>query len=259
MTPPSPPHGTPPGPGPDDAGVPDGPAHDGPAHDGPAPEVPTGVPAPDVPGDDGPGGDPTVDLGPPQPQLASSSDGAAASAAPSDDAQDPARTGPIDVSDAEVDARFAELVALFDGDGTVPRPERPGPERPVPGRPGTGRAVPDRAVRARYAQVDPGRHRGAHDGDHLDVTDAGFPDDVDEREWAVDPGPVRLPRDPYLVVAWALLVAGLCTLGTVMLVWRTAPGWVPGAAVSAMAVGFVLLVARLPHERDDLDDDGAVV
>ena len=55
------------------------------------------------------------------------------------------------------------------------------------------------------------------------------------------------------------MIGGPLVLLVIVIGWRTAPAWLVGLAVLAFIGGFIALVSRLPNERADPDDDGAVL
>lgn len=74
-----------------------------------------------------------------------------------------------------------------------------------------------------------------------------------------DPEPV-LGGDPLLTMAWSAVVGAALMVVVVVVGWRDAPTWVLQAAGAALLGGAGLLVWRMPHDRDEDDDDpGAVV
>lgn len=74
-----------------------------------------------------------------------------------------------------------------------------------------------------------------------------------------DPEPV-LGGDPLLTMAWSAVVGAALLVVVVVVGWRDAPTWVLQAAGAAFLGGAGLLVWRMPHDRDEDDDDpGAVV
>lgn len=76
----------------------------------------------------------------------------------------------------------------------------------------------------------------------------------------VPPDPPPAPRaDRITRLAWVGVVGGPCLLLLAALVWPDLPEVLLLCAVGAFIAGFVTLVARMPHQRDDDDGDGAVV
>ena len=83
--------------------------------------------------------------------------------------------------------------------------------------------------------------------------------DADEGRF-VPPDPPPLPRgDVVTRLAWIAVLAGPLFLLFAAVAWRTAPQLLVLSAVGAFVAGFVALVARMPRDRGDDDDDGAVV
>lgn len=170
-------------------------------------------------------------------------------------------------SESDEDATWRDLIARFDSpvsaEEPVPWPDREDtPDRDVPDRDASDRdaagagtppgdsppppihvviaAVPARAVPPAAKPADP-------------------PELADEHY--VPPPPPPFPKlDPLTKGAWAALFSG-----PGYLLVATAAGWtIPGiavfAAVAAFVAGVALLVFKLTDsDRDDSDDDGAVV
>ena len=84
---------------------------------------------------------------------------------------------------------------------------------------------------------------------------------MDERDHFVppDPGPI-FGGDPLLTMAW-LGVAGIpIALVIIIIAWRTAPSLLLQIGGVVFALCFLVLVWRMPHHREESDDDpGAVV
>lgn len=162
-------------------------------------------------------------------------------------------------SDDEVAERWAEIVAgLGEFDQTADVPDVPDAADPAGG---TGPAVTyPVAPWVAAAEERPPRELSGRDWEGTDQIDAAEAD-VDEREHFVppDPGPV-FGGDPLLTMAW-LGAAGIPIAFLVMVVaWRNAPTVLLQAAAIVFGLSCMLLVWRLPHRRDDSDDDsGAVV
>jgi hypothetical protein len=84
-------------------------------------------------------------------------------------------------------------------------------------------------------------------------------EDVDDDRF-IPPDPPPLPRgDFFTTFAWVCLLGGPLFLLFAALAWRDIPGELILAGVVAFIGGFVTLVARMPHDRPDDPDDGAVV
>jgi hypothetical protein len=74
-----------------------------------------------------------------------------------------------------------------------------------------------------------------------------------------DPGPV-LGGDPVLTMAWVVVVAAPLLVVASMIAWQDAPSWMIQVAGAAFLAAVGVLLWRLPHRRDEDDDDpGAVV
>jgi hypothetical protein len=188
------------------------------------------------------------------------------------------REGPGDASpqgerddrpELDVDAAFAALVAEFGrpttGDvGPWPAAEDVDPDDDtssadvagVDADPGLDDDGVDAALRA--ARRGP-RHRLPDGGD------AGFgypgldePDDAEERFVPPDPPPIT-STDLVSRLAWLGVIGGPLFLLIAALVAHELPTLVVLAALTAFIGGFVTLVARLPRDRGDGGDDGAVV
>ena len=105
--------------------------------------------------------------------------------------------------------------------------------------------------------------------DRHDRHDRHYPDDIDYPEDSDDPddedrfippAPPPLPRGDFLTTfAWVCVLGGPLFLLVAALAWTDMPGELILAAVAAFIGGFVLLIARMPGERPDDPDDGAVV
>ena len=91
----------------------------------------------------------------------------------------------------------------------------------------------------------------------LDAAEAAV--DADEHFVPPDPGPV-LGGDPLLTMAWLAAGGMPVFLLVVVLAWPHPPATLIQAAAGVFVLGVVALVWRMPHRRDDADDDtGAVV
>jgi hypothetical protein len=182
------------------------------------------------------------------------------------------RDGPGDVHPDEradqpkldVDAVFAAIVADF-GAPTPPdggpwpaaedlRPdEAPAAEIPLDEAPDAGLREPRQGPRHRLPEGDdvPGTHDG-HDAEPRDV------DDPQDRFVPPEPPPITSTDLPSRL-AWVGVIGAPLFLLIAALVWRALPTLVVIAALAAFIGGFVTLVARLPRDRGDGNDDGAVV
>jgi hypothetical protein len=182
------------------------------------------------------------------------------------------RDGPGDVHPDEredqpgldVDAVFAAIVADF---GT-PAPEGAGPwpaaEDLRPDEPPAAEVpldeVPDAG--ARHPRRGP-RHRlpdGSALADAYDIDPEPEPEDTDPQDRFVPPEPPPITStDLPSRLAWLGVIGGPLFLLVAALVLQTLPTLVVIGALAAFIGGFVTLVARLPRDRGDGSDDGAVV
>ncbi|MGW6130002.1 hypothetical protein ACWFNE_08250 [Cellulomonas sp. NPDC055163] len=91
----------------------------------------------------------------------------------------------------------------------------------------------------------------------MDAADAA--DEAEEHFVAPDPGPV-MGGDPLLTMAWFAAAGMPVFLLVVVVAWPTAPAALIQAAAAVFVLGVAALLWRMPHRRDDADDDtGAVV
>jgi hypothetical protein len=89
-------------------------------------------------------------------------------------------------------------------------------------------------------------------------TDPNAPEPPEEGY--VPPEPPPIPRGDLMSrLLWIGVIGGPLFLLIAAIAWRDAPRMLILAAVAAFVAGFVLLVMRMPHDREDDDDDGAVV
>jgi hypothetical protein len=158
------------------------------------------------------------------------------------------------------------------------------PASPVqPGAPGEGAAAREDATRKDAAREDdrteedgPGRPGDRPDGDPVlpaivlgggSLTSSTIgPRDSDPNapapaeEGFVPPEPPPIPRGDLMTrLLWGGAIGGPLFLLVAAIAWRDAPRMLILAAVAAFVGGFVMLVVRMPHDREDDDDDGAVV
>lgn len=148
---------------------------------------------------------------------------------------------------SDLDAAFAQIVADWD----LP------PQDPVP----------------RWPTLEDDDVPGARTHDDTGTADGGHPAEPESsptlgpRDWDVATGPDHfvplepppLPRGDVITrAAWAGVLLGPLFLLFAGLFWRAVDRTWLAAAAAAFVGGFVILVMRLPHSRDD-DDDGAVV
>lgn len=156
---------------------------------------------------------------------------------------------------AAVDARWAQIVAhLADLDARAPT------DGVADRRVSDARTV--RPAREPAAPPEPAapRELTGRDWDGTAQQEAAE-EAVDAEEHFVppDPGPV-LGGDPLLTLAWTATVGVPVLFFVLLLVWPDAPGWLLGVAGAVLAAGLAVLVWRMPHRRDEDDDDsGAVV
>jgi hypothetical protein len=207
--------------------------------------------------------------------------------------EQPLRPGDDGEPELDIDSAFAAIVAGW-GDDAVDRPgtwpveedvdppassRAADPAAPAAGRPGD--APGDTEARAGEHDGDPadageGRRDGDGDGDivlpaivlggaSLTSSTVG-PRDTDPNapepaeEGYVPPEPPPLPRGDLITrLLWGCAIGGPLFLLIAAIAWRDAPRMLILAAVAAFVGGFVMLVVRMPHDREDDDDDGAVV
>lgn len=174
--------------------------------------------------------------------------------------QDDTGNPPDDGDQASADdfaERWAEIVAELgnsdiheDAPGTAGPAGGPGPAVTYPVAPWVRPPTP----------APPPRELSGRDWEGTDQIDAAEAE-VDDVEHFVpgDPGPI-FGGDPMLTMAW-IGAAGVPFALLVMIVaWRNAPPIVLQVAGAVFALSCLLLVWRLPHHRDESDDDpGAVV
>ncbi len=82
---------------------------------------------------------------------------------------------------------------------------------------------------------------------------------TEEDERYVPPDPPPLGGDLLARISWAAVLGGPLFLVLAVIFWRDLPRMLLLAALAAFVGGFVALVARMPRERGEDDDDGAVV
>ena len=173
-----------------------------------------------------------------------------------------------DRPELDVDAAFAAIVADF----ASPRPAGPGPwpaaedlegEEPAAGEEpvaGAQEAEGQGADRFRPTRRGP-RHRlpdGSAGPGGYELGSAYDEDDQHDRFVPPDPPPITSTDLPSRL-AWVGVIGGPLFLLVAALVWRTLPTLVVIGALAVFIGGFVTLVARLPRDRGDGSDDGAVV
>jgi hypothetical protein len=115
-------------------------------------------------------------------------------------------------------------------------------------RPGRGprHRLPDGTAGPGAYELGPGYGRGEDD------------DDLHERFVPPEPPPIT-STDLTSRLAWLGVIGGPLFMLVAALVWQTLPTLVVIGALSAFIGGFLTLVARLPRDRGDGSDDGAVV
>jgi hypothetical protein len=181
------------------------------------------------------------------------------------------RDGPGDVHpderedrpELDVDAAFAAIVADFGapapaGAGPWPAAEDVDPDEPLAADLALGEE-PDAGLRQarrgpRHRMPDGSDMPGGYDID----PDEREPDDPQDRFVPPEPPPITSTDLPSRL-AWIGVIGGPLFLLIAALVWRTLPTLVVIGALAAFIGGFVTLVARLPRDRGDGSDDGAVV
>jgi hypothetical protein len=172
-----------------------------------------------------------------------------------------------DRPELDVDAAFAAIVADFAqplpaGVGPWPAAEDvddeaapPDPGREAPGLPDPARLRPTtRTPRHRLpdGSLDPG-DRGNDQGP------GPVPGEEDEERFVPPEPPPITSTDLASRLAWLGVLGGPLVLLLAALTWSRLPMVVVLVALSAFVGGFITLVARLPRDRDDGPDDGAVV
>ncbi|MGZ4654241.1 hypothetical protein [Oryzihumus sp.] len=175
-----------------------------------------------------------------------------------------------DRPELDYEAAFAAIVADFaipapDGGGPWPAAEDVGPDEPpaADARPAAGSpdaagadAAHGRSLRGpRHRQPDGSAAPGYELGGEFDAVEPGGPHD---RFVPPDPPPIS-STDLTSRLAWIGVIGGPVFLLIAALVWRTLPTLVVIAALAGFIGGFITLVARLPRDRGDGSDDGAVV
>ncbi|HLR58176.1 MAG TPA: hypothetical protein VK098_08375 [Beutenbergiaceae bacterium] len=73
-----------------------------------------------------------------------------------------------------------------------------------------------------------------------------------------NPGPVA-SSDPFLTLGWTLLAGGLLVILLSLMVWPSAPRLFHIGCAIAVLIGGAILTWRMPRNRRDDDDLGAVV
>lgn len=151
----------------------------------------------------------------------------------------PANVGRPELSidpDLDFDAAFAALVAQFSA-----------PDAPLP----AGTAGSTGSAESAAAQRSPAAIGGAS-------TESAYPAELDEHFEPPEPPP--LPRgDLYSRLAWSGVIGGPTVLLIAAFLGGDLPSYAIVLALAAFVGGFVTLVARMPGDRPDDPDDGAVV
>jgi len=175
------------------------------------------------------------------------------------------------MSDKDVDAQFADIIAHWDDVAPDADPGYAGESRPgvnPPLRPATNPTNPPPTrpfVVWRGAEQGPPHRDSEATPDDASRADAPGPDelaDLDDEEHFV-PGPTA-PLPPQEDLSFWGIVVGLVA-GPLLLLWLVlfrpdVSGWWTLAALGLTVGGFVLLVLRQPHSRDEDDpDNGARV
>ncbi|MFC8501416.1 hypothetical protein ACFUC1_03585 [Pedococcus sp. NPDC057267] len=195
------------------------------------------------------------------------------------------------MGDKDVDAQFADIIAHWDDVAVVP--DRPSPERPSSERPSSERPSSERPSSERPPSERPSSERPSHGSAvnpplHPEGNPTNPPpirpfvvwrgveptgaDDQDPEELTAleaeddehfEPGPVA-PLPPQEDLQFWGIIVGLVA-GPLLLLWivlfdRGMGLWWTLGALGLMVGGFVLLVLRQPHSRDEGDpDNGARV
>lgn len=154
-----------------------------------------------------------------------------------------------DLPTAEVDARFADIVAGFATPTTDPVPRWSALED-VDDAPETEPVVPEEPARpplsSRLLRSEP-----------VPVEPVIDPLDIEEH-FVPEPPPPLPEVGRYARLAWAALIGGPALLVLSMLLGIGLEAWVVVLALLSFVGGFAALVWRM-RERDDDDDDGAVI
>lgn len=157
-----------------------------------------------------------------------------------------------DLPDSDVEDRWREIVAGWEGPTAAEPAPRPGVViRPVPppAAPASARSGPARTGTSGTGSVPAGPRDS--------VAPAA-------EEHFVPPPPVRHPPVTTATrLGWAAVVTGPLVLVVVVVFGQYLPGWLPVLGVALLVGGFVLLVTRLhrsdPDDDSEPPDDGAVV
>ena len=162
----------------------------------------------------------------------------------------------------DIDSAFNAIVAAWGEEAPVTWPA----DEDLTG--GRHRRVDDPNGRA---TDPPGRHQERDDDElalsgpgslvpSVEEPEDGPEDDIGRADAFVPPDPPPLPRGDLISrLAWAGVIAGPVFLVISVIAWQNPPTILALTALGAFAGGFVTLVARMPKNRDEDDDDGAVV
>lgn len=144
-------------------------------------------------------------------------------------------------SDADVAARWADITAQL-SDLSDLEPEGIDPENPG--------ALPDNFRR----QVTP-QTQAPPSGPR----DYEVPEDSDDEGYTPpDLEPIE-GGDPLTTMGWIGALGGPVLTLVVLVLWKDAPRAVYYGTLGACLIGAALLLWRLPKDRHDTDDDGAVI
>lgn len=160
---------------------------------------------------------------------------------------------PDDLPDADVDARWSDIVARLDdveqSGSVVEAAERPAAHDSTASPDAEDPAVPQRPSGPRDWPTTP---------------EVEALEEAEEHFVPPDPEPVA-HRNPLLTLAWTVAVAVpvLTVVGVIvtrMLPSLSVPGWIGPAGAGSFVAAIAVLIWRMPHRRDPDDHDpGAVV
>jgi hypothetical protein len=198
------------------------------------------------------------------------------------DGEPPVRPGDDGEPELDIDSAFAAIIAGWGedepapGTGSWPVAEDlggpDGPDAPPAVTPGASSppsvspsAVPPAADDAGDRPGDneivlPAVVLGGMTGQTVGPRDSDPNAPSPPEEGYIPPEPPPLPRgDLVSRLLWMGAIGGPLFLLVAAIAWRDAPRILILAAVAAFVGGFVMLVMRMPHDREDDGDDGAVV
>lgn len=164
--------------------------------------------------------------------------------------------GPSDFDDDAIDDAWAEIVAEL----TSEDPAEPGDSGDSPVQLASGTEPRDRGPEPRDWGLEPPRPGVTSTGPRDTAPDDDADDDDDDERGYIppDPGPI-LDGDPLLTLAWAGAVGAPVAI-LLLLLWPGAPQLLLQALGAVFLVSFSALIWRMPHRRDEDDQDpGAVV